>query len=80
MFTELDNTTLVDFFNEYRRKCNLLFPEEIKKIRKQYDLNQEEFAKLLNINTKDVIRYANGPLQSQKVNDLLLKIMRTCDI
>ena len=57
-----------------------MFPEEIKKIRKQYDLNQEEFAKLLNINTKDVIRYANGPLQSQKVNDLLLKIMRTCDI
>lgn len=72
---ELDNATLINVFNEYRRKYNLLFPEEIKKIRKQYNLSQEEFAKMLKLNTKDIVRYENGSLQPQDVNDLLLKMM-----
>lgn len=73
---ELDNTTLINVFNEYRRRYNLLFPEEIKKIRKQYNLNQEEFAKILNLNTKEIVRYENGSLQPREVNDLLLKMMK----
>lgn len=73
---ELDNTTLINVFNEYRRRYNLLFPEEIKKIRKQYNLNQEEFAKILNLNTKEIVRYENGSLQPREVNNLLLKMMR----
>ena len=72
---ELDNTTLINVFNEYRRRYNLLFPEEIKKIRKQYGLSQEEFAKMLNLNTKDIVRYENGSLQPREVNNLLLKMM-----
>ena len=41
---ELDNTTLVNTYHEYRRKHKLLLPEEIKKIREQYGL-PERFCK-----------------------------------
>ena len=45
---ELDNATLVNAYNKYRRNHKLLFPEDIKKIREQYGLSQRSFAKLLN--------------------------------
>lgn len=45
---ELDSATLVNAYNEYRRKHKLLLPDEIKKIREQYGLSQRSFAKLLN--------------------------------
>ena len=47
-YEEFDNATLIQAYNEYRRKHKLLFPEEIKKIREQYGLSQRSFAKLLN--------------------------------
>ena len=57
---ELDNATLVNAYNEYRRKHKLLLPEEIKKIREQYGLSQRSFAKLLNCGDKTICRYENG--------------------
>ena len=45
---ELDSATLINAYNEYRRKHKLLLPEEIRKIREQYGLSQRSFAKLLN--------------------------------
>lgn len=66
---ELDNATLVSAYNEYRRKHKLLFPEEIRKIREQYGLSQENFAKLLNWEDK---RYENGSIQDKVHNSILL--------
>ena len=69
---ELDNATLVQAYNEYRRKHKLLLPEEIKKIREQYGLSQRSFAKLLNWGDKTICRYENGSLQDKAHNSLLL--------
>ena len=56
---EFDNATLINAYNEYRRKHKLLLPEEIRKIREQYGLSQRSFAKLLNWGDKTICR----PLQ-----------------
>lgn len=69
---ELDNKTLLDAYNEYRRRHKLLFPEEIKGIREQYGLSQRGFAKLLDWGDKTVHRYENGSIQDKAHNSLLL--------
>ena len=57
---ELDSATLLNAYNEYRRRHKLLSPEEIKRIREQYGLSQRSFAKLLNWGDKTVRRYENA--------------------
>ncbi|MDO4328487.1 MAG: DUF4065 domain-containing protein [Lachnospiraceae bacterium] len=79
---ELDNATLINAYNKYRRKHKLLLPEEIRKIRVQYGLSQRSFAKLLNWGDKTIFRYENGSIQDKAHNSLLLflrepKNMRT---
>ena len=69
---EFDNATLIDAYNEYRRRHKLLLPEEIKKIREQYGLSQRSFAKLLNWGDKTICRYENGSIQDKAHNSLLL--------
>lgn len=69
---ELDNATLINVYNEYRRRHKLLFPDEIKKIREQYGLSQRSFAKLLNWGDKTIHRYENGSIQDKAHNSLLL--------
>lgn len=69
---ELDSATLVNAYNEYRKKHKLLFPDEIKKIREQYGLSQRNFAKLLNWGDKTICRYENGSVQDKAHNSLLL--------
>ena len=69
---ELDSATLVNAYNEYRRKHKLLFPDEIKKIRHQYGLSQRSFAKLLNWGDKTICRYENGSVQDKAHNSLLV--------
>ena len=69
---ELDNATLISAYNEYRRRHNLLRPDEIRKIREQYGLSQRSFAKLLDWEDKTVCRYENGSLQDKAHNSLLL--------
>lgn len=69
---ELDNATLVNAYNEYRRKHKLLLPEEIRKIREQYGLSQRSLAKLLNWGDKTIYRYENGSIQDRAHNSLLL--------
>ena len=69
---EFDNATLINAYNEYRRKHKLLMPEEIKKIREQYGLSQRSFAKLLSWGDKTICRYENGSIQDKAHNSLLL--------
>ena len=69
---ELDNATLLHAYNEYRRKHKLLLPEEIRKIREQYNLSQRGFARLLNWGDKTICRYENGAIQDKAHNSLLL--------
>lgn len=69
---ELDSLTLINAYNEYRKKHKLLLPEEIKKIREQYGLSQRGFAKLLNWGDKTICRYENGSIQDKAHNSILL--------
>lgn len=69
---ELDNATLVNAYNEYRRRHKLLLPDEIKKIREQYGFSQRSFAKLLNWEEKTIYRYENGALQDRMHNSILV--------
>jgi putative zinc finger/helix-turn-helix YgiT family protein len=69
---KLDNATLLAAYNEYRRKHQLLLPEEIKAIRMQYGLSQRSFARLLNWGEKTICRYENGSIQDKAHNSLLL--------
>ena len=69
---KLDSATLVNAYNEYRRKHKLLLPDEIKKIREQYGLSQRSFAKLLNWGDTTICRDENGSVQDKAHNSLLL--------
>lgn len=59
---ELDGATLINAYNEYRRRHKLLLPTEIKQIRELYGLSQRSFAKLLNWGDKTIHRYENGSI------------------
>ena len=69
---ELDNKTLNDAYNIYRRRHKLLLPEDIINIRKQYDLSQRSFAKLLGWGDKTINRYENGAIQDKAHNSILV--------
>lgn len=69
---ELDDISLKQFYDEYRRKNNLLFPNEIKEIREKYNMSQTEFAKLLGMEAKTIARYESGVIQD-KTHDNLIK-------
>lgn len=69
---ELDNATLVNAYNEYRKRHKLLLPDEIKQIRELYGLSQRSFSKLLNWGDKTIHRYENGSIQDKAHNTLLL--------
>ena len=69
---EWDNATLVNAYNEYRKKHKLLLPDEIAEIRKQYGLSQRGLAKLLNWGDKTICRYENGSIQDRAHNSMLL--------
>ena len=69
---ELDNATLVNAYNVYRKRHKLLLPDEIKQIRELYGLSQRSFSKLLNWGDKTIHRYENGSIQDKAHNTLLL--------
>lgn len=69
---ELDNATLTEAYNIYRRKHKLLLPEEIKAIREQYGLSQRAMARLLNWGDKTIFRYENGSIQDKAHNSMLI--------
>lgn len=76
---ELDDETLKMFYDEYRRLNNLLFPEEIKKIREKYNMSQTEFAKLLGMGEKTIARYENGAIQ-ERVHDNLIRVVNNPNV
>lgn len=76
--SELDNESLQLFYNEYKRKNNLLLPSEIKKIREKYELSQSVFAKLLGFGEKTITRYENGAIQDF-AHDNLIRLMDSID-
>lgn len=69
---ELDNETLNKAFDIYRRNHKLLTVKQIIAIRKQYDLSQRAFARVLNWSDKTIRRYEEGAIQDKSHNSLLV--------
>lgn len=61
-------------YREYRKRKNLMQPEEIKKLRKQYGLTQQELSTILGWGMATLSRYENGALQDSAHNNMLVLI------
>lgn len=58
-------------FRKYRMNHDLLFPDEIKAIRKKYSLTQAELCKILGFGLVTLSRYENGALQDHTHDNTL---------
>lgn len=67
-------------YGEYRRKHNLLQPEEISNWRKAHHLKQSELAKLTGIGVATLNRYENGALQNESHEKLLRLAMDSANL
>lgn len=63
---------------EYRRKCGLLSPEEIKSYRNDLGLTQEQFQTLLGVGKLSVCRWETGRLAQSKTVDNLIRAYMSC--
>jgi putative zinc finger/helix-turn-helix YgiT family protein len=61
-------------YREYRRRNGMMQPEEIRHLRKLYDLTQRELARLLGWGLVTLSRYENGALQDA-AHDKTLRLM-----
>ena len=62
-------------YRDYRKKYNMLMPEEIRDLRKNYDLTQNEMSNLLGWGGATLSRYENGALQSD-AHERMLQMIR----
>jgi HTH-type transcriptional regulator / antitoxin MqsA len=60
----------------YRRKHGLLSGDEIRALRKQFDLTQAELARLLRLGGNTVSRWESGRNVQTAAMDMLLRIIR----
>ncbi len=60
-----------NIFGQYRKKHNLLFPEEIIKIREYYNITQSDLSLVLGWGGKTIARYERGSIQDKGNNSLL---------
>ena len=58
-----------------RERLNLLPPDAIVRIRRRYDLSQEDLESLFGLGKKVVIRWEKGRVLQSKTADVLLRLM-----
>lgn len=73
-----DSENIQTAYTLYRKKFNLLQPDEIQKIRELYDLSQVSFSRILGLGDKTITRYENGSIQDNAINNLIL-LMRNVE-
>ncbi|MEK8016056.1 MAG: type II TA system antitoxin MqsA family protein [Candidatus Parabeggiatoa sp.] len=69
--SSLGHDALDEAYREYRRRHNLLQPEEICNWREQYGLTQQELSTLLGWKETTLSKYENGALQEESQDTLL---------
>jgi putative zinc finger/helix-turn-helix YgiT family protein len=72
--SSLGHDALDEAYREYRRRHDMLQPEEIRHWRENYGLTQIELSRLLEWEAATLSRYENGALQ-EKSEDTLLKFI-----
>ena len=70
-----DDDPLDKAYREYRRRHQMVQPEEIRSLRKAYGLTQNEMAKLLGWGGATLSRYENGALQDEAHEKTLRLVM-----
>jgi putative zinc finger/helix-turn-helix YgiT family protein len=68
---------LIAAYAEYRRRKNMVTPEQIFEFRKTYGLSQKELSELVSIGVATLSRYENGSLQEEAHDKLLHFIMES---
>ncbi|MBE5812087.1 MAG: DUF4065 domain-containing protein [Clostridiales bacterium] len=58
-------------YDAYKRKKELLTTEEIKEIRKKYDLTQKEYALAIGVGEITVHRFENGTIQTESIDSIM---------
>lgn len=71
---ETDNENLLKAYREYRRRYNLLQPDEIAAVRTKYGLSQRAMARLLGWGPITIQRYERGALQDTSHNQLMISM------
>ena len=59
-----------------RTDSGLLTPQEIRDIRDQHDLTQQQLEQLLNVGPKTVVRWEKGTVVQNAATDTLLRLLR----
>lgn len=60
-----------NLFDEYKKIKGLLTSNEIKNIRRKYNLNQKEFAKILGLDEVSINRFENGSIQTESIDSII---------
>lgn len=66
---ELEND--LRLYDIYKKQVNLLTSEEIKAIRKKYEMNQKEFALAIGLGEITIHRFENGSIQTESVDSII---------
>lgn len=59
-----------------RANQGLLTPQEIREIREQHNLTQQQLEQLLNVGSKTVVRWEKGTVVQNAATDTLLRLFR----
>lgn len=70
-----EHDPLAEAYRIYRKRHNMLRPEQIKELRKKYGITQTELSRLLGWGAVTLSRYENGALQDA-THDRQLKLVR----
>ena len=62
--TALDEVNMNQVYNRYREKFNILFPDEIKRIREKYDLRASKISEILGFGVNSFRQYESGEMPS----------------
>ncbi|MGG0667730.1 type II TA system antitoxin MqsA family protein [Lederbergia citrisecunda] len=68
---EFDSENQEKAFNLYREKYNIVYPEDIKKVRERYRLTQREYSYLLGFGEITLSRYERGSLPTIAQNNMI---------
>ena len=71
---ELDSASMSAAFDIYRRKHNIIFPDEIRTTREKYGLSQRGLAALLGWGEATIHRYESGSIADESHNLMLRMI------
>lgn len=76
---KLDEQNLLEAFDQYRKKHNLLKPADIRATREKYGLSQTAFARVLGFGDKTITRYENGSIADAAQNNLIMLVQQPSD-